>query len=421
VVQIAILNNISTSEVKEVLHKAVQTIVSLLPNKLDFLLPFLNEHQHYIQHLDKLKDHCLKAKLYNSDVFELVLRLVEYYLPGERNFPKAQKLLETMDEVAAKTFDMTPNLLLRNTVMRAAFTEWCYFDIAGALKLLEASVYTALKLKDFPEEQLMFFSRIAQTYLLKGDLRNAEKYSDLGKKTIESNQNVWNQDAFYLTRARIAIDKGDLEGASYNTKMALEKTTRIPGELPFAGKLPVLALDLEITIRKKLFPEALLKAQGILEGANKYIENKNHIYFPRVKILLGQSYLGLGKTELAKKEATESIKILDSLKHYKQSKYKLNALLLLADIYNVEGNAKEVQQNLLEAEKVANAIYTHFQIDDLSQMYKSLAKNSLALNEISLARHYFSVHKKYFGFAHPGTMELAVCCSLQKRTIPSKL
>jgi hypothetical protein len=329
---------------------------------------------------------------------------------GERDFVKAENLLQKIEIILSKISQIPDNLWLRHIIMKAAILDRHYNNSVAALNLLEKDITTALKLKNFPEEQLMFFSQISQIYLQLGDLKRAEGYLNLSNLIIKRYDEIGGEDAFYTLQARMEIAKGNtadyLYWASAYTKIALKKINSIPGELPFISKVPVLALNIEIMIRKELFLRANLKAKALLRKANRYIKNHDHVYLAQIKILLGKSYLGIGNIELAEKEAIGSAKILNSSQYHKQSKYKFDTLLLLAAIYSLAGDPKKVQESLLEAKKIAKVIYKQFQTDDLSQMYKKLVKNSLALNKVKLAEYYYSKHKEYFGLTHRVTLKL---------------
>lgn len=407
ITQKVILNNISEKELKGVLQQVVKTMVAIAPNKIDFLITFLTENPFYIHHLEKIKEHCHKIKMYNSEILELNQRILEYYLSGMRNFEKAEILLKDMEFIKSKVKDISIPLSLRFDVMKATLLAWKYYDIKGSIETLGKASQIAQYLNDFPEEQLMVFNRLVQEYLFIGDIENAEKYSNLGQKVIENAKEfVGNQDTFYFARTKMAIDKGDLDEALHNLKMNMTKTANLFPNMPFTAKVPALTLEIDILNRSGDYNSAHNKSKHILESASKYIENKNHVFFARIKTYLGISYLRLGEIKKAKKEATESIAIFQKADNYANSRFKITALLLLAEVYSAENNYIEEQNALFEAEKITNKIYTHYKIDDISKMYASIVKNSVNLNDNGLAQHYLALHKKIFGFSNKRTIEL---------------
>lgn len=413
ITQKVVLNNMNQTEIQNSLQYALEGLISIVPKKIDFLISFIVENPYYLQHLEKVKEYCDKEKIYNSQTLELNQRILEYYLPGARDFKKAEKLIQDMNIINSKITNVPVPLSLRFDVMRAALLAWKDYNIKGSIAMLNKASKVAQSSDLFPEERLMVYNRLVQEYMFIGDIENAEKYSDLGQELLlNTKEFIGNQDTFYLARTRIAIDKGDLEGAEHNLRITLEKTADLFKKIPFAAKLPALTLEMDVLNRQGNFKIAHEKAEKTLKEAEKYIEDKNHVYFARIKTYLGISALGIGNIDQAKRAAIESIELFEKTDNYINSKFKILALLLLAEVYITEHKNIEAQDILLEAERITSKNYTHFKIDDISKMYALLAKNSIYLNDQVLAQYYFDMHKKIFGLFDKRTIELAESLNL---------
>lgn len=408
IIQNVILTNLTINEFKESLQEAIEMILIIMPNKIDFLVTFIKESPFYLNHLEKLKTNCSKAKIYNSKTMELNQRILEYYLPGERNFEKAELLIKDMEFIKSNSENLDIPLLLRFDSIKSALLEWRYYNVKGAIEELNNASRIALNLKQFPEERLMVFNRLVQLYIQTGDIENAEKYSDISEKVIKNaKESVGNQDTFYYARARIAIDKGNIKNALYNVRNAMEKTPQLLSDnLPFTAKLPVLLLEVEILNRGGNYKLAYDKVNFIIENLSKCIKDSKHVYFARVKTQVGRSCLGLKNIAKAKQEALDSISIFQKASNYANSRPQIAALMLLADVYIAEENYLEAQSILIEIEKIVKSTYTHYKIDDVSNLYKNLAKNSLRLNDMGLVQYYVNVHKDIFGSYDKHTIEL---------------
>jgi tetratricopeptide (TPR) repeat protein len=405
--QKVVLDQISSHDIKAHLSAAVKTIHKFLSDKMDLLVPFIKANPHYLDHTLRLIDLSKQHQLYDNSILELNLRALEYYLPAKRDFKTGEQLLENIEKIKSQIPEVVKVLQVRIMVLKSALLNWAYAKQKESLTIMQEAVTLVEELPEAPEEQLMVYNNISQIYYFLGDLKNAEKYSDLGKQVVDNTKGyLGNQDSFYISRARVYLDKGDLDGAMENSRMSLAKTEETGEEIPLGGKLPALLMQADILAKKGDYREAYEQSNKMLEDANKFFDDKNHVYFGRIKTILAHATFGLGDLKTAKKEVMEAIEIFDKSNNYKNSRPKASALMTLADILIAEGSYSDAQDQLKEAEKIFDSIFTEKQVDDLSRLYTTLAKNSSRLDDGDLAKHYLSLHKKCFGFAHKRNFEI---------------
>ncbi|AIL64582.1 NB-ARC domain protein [Rickettsiales bacterium Ac37b] len=407
IIQKLILDQLDETTLNKYLNLLVKEFNIFLPHQIDLLVPFLEQNSYLLPHVIKIVELCKQNNIYNNEVLALNLRILQYYLPGERNFIKGNEYINNIEDIKKHLLFIDPLLKVRSIVMKAALLDWQDGNFKEAETILKEAVKIISSIEKAYEEKLMVYNRIAQTYQFLGDIEESIKYSDLGKKVIDSalsdGEYLGNQDAFYISRSRIKMDQGKLDEALENIKIAYSK---LSDHYPFVGALfPISAMETDILLRKKNYKESYNKSTEMLEKVTQYILDSNHIYFGRIKGMLGYSLYGLNRLVEAQKAVEESIEIFKN-GDYINTRYNAVSYMLFGMILMQEKKYQEAQKYFLQSEEIFEKIFVKKTIDDISRLYSMIVESSLRLNDDGLARYYATKHQEHFGYSHPRTFEI---------------
>ena len=125
----------------------------------------------------------------------------------------------------------------------------------------------------------------------------------------------------------------------------------------------------------------------------------------RVLKLLAESYLRLGDAKKAQIYTDKGVKILENLNLKEDLLTEDSANPYLADIYIVKADILRQCNEYNDSKKYyqyAEEIYlrrfnNNIQSTRLSSLYQKLFTINIELDNISLANHYYDMHKDYFG------------------------
>lgn len=393
--------------------KGLSILANSLSIKMDDFIPFLSLNPHYLSHMETLADNALKNSILNNDLLTIKQRLLEYNLPGKRDYNAAQKLINEITELMDKGARPARWLEVRFYVMKSAILAWQYADHTNSLK----EVLHALSLFDDStkndEERLMTYNRLAQLYNLMGTNDEALKYAKLGETLVNSNKDVGNQDALFQTLARIYTDKGEFETALKYSNISTEKLLDYDHKtLP--GDMPIYITNYYILLKMKRNEEAYTGLKKLYQNLNSIFGNKNHPYRSAIEIYYAYAaFLATKQAESYKQSLSNSINTLADLLGADSNKNKSFAIghRFLGQIYEMEEDymnaeteyttALQIHQNNYQSKSVAT--------DDFSDLYTRLAVTNAKLGNQHAAQRYLDLHRADFGHEHPRTVEIIRC------------
>lgn len=423
--QLVIQDLLNEEEKRFYLNRSIVAINNLLPNNIHLLMKSLSKAFYVKPHINILSKHAKDLKLYNSEVMQLELRLLEYNLSGIRNDKEVEGLINRVEHINKKiqkiNQDQKTFLKIRLAIMKSAFFAWVKAEYLPALK--EALyAYDLIKTLSSPyhynDEYLMIYNRLARLYSVIGDNTNAFKYAYLGKEIIDNNSNnlLEYKNDFLKILVKVYIDKGDYHQALEYSNLALNKLdyNSAIGEVSL-GDIAAYLINADILIRMERYEEAMQKVRLLNDIAKKFLPNEHSLYKAHIMSFYG--YLS-ALLELENNLEQNIYKLISSQKTLKEllgeeNYYKnCNVYLghkFLGELYEKQGNNLRARQEYSIGLKIlANTYISADDVatDDLSDLYCKLAIINLKLGLPSKAIDYIDSHYHIFGLDHPRSIKI---------------
>jgi tetratricopeptide (TPR) repeat protein len=403
--QLAIQDTLTLPKSKTFVQEAINHLAKIIPTQLDLSIPLLTDKSYVLQQINVLSEYAERFQINNDGLITLYLRKLEYFLPGRRDSVNSLYLIDKLESIFQKTPSATKMSIVRFNIMKSAYLAW--FEANYNLSIDQA-IKTIEYLENYPEaheEYLMLYNRLAQSYILQGDIVNALKYSDLGMEVIKNASGyLGNQDAFYGGRARIFEDKGKFKEAYDLILLSIEKCNKGSNILE---PIPVMSSKAYILAKMGDYKESYKIAGNALSQLEKLSGDRDSIFKAPLLAILSYSLYGLADLDVAEENIKQSLSIFKRLYNGKKAnRAYAYAYMILGDILVARGEQREAQDAFLESRKIYTDIFSKLEIDEISDLYSKLAINSAMLGDEFMAAYYFNLHKDTFGKAHERTFKI---------------
>lgn len=407
--QLTVQNILSRKEKEEYVEKALSTIASFLPNKLDELVPYLSEQDYFLLNMEAVSNYATQLEIYNNDLIKLELRVLEYILPGKRDFLSSAKLIDKINQLMAKVSYPDPVLKVRFAVMNSAFQAWHNFDSTNSLKYALDALALLKDLSSNNEEKLMVYNRLLNQYQVIGDYNQALIYAKQGEELTRNDNTVGNQDALFGALAKIYLDKGDFDTALAYAEKAVDKVASQNSNM-FAGDIPVYITKSLVLIRMVKYEEAFSLLSKVHEATAKIFGQNDHIHKAIVSCYYGYILFAY-KSEILKAKSLllQGQEIFNRVLGEKGERNRLVAIIhrFMGEIYEKEGDNIKAQSEYARALQILTNSYNGSKVtDDFSDLYTCLAIINIKLEDPTTAQYYLDLHQKDFGYNHQRTNKI---------------
>lgn len=423
-IQHTTLDLISKNERKIYLSRALGVIATFIPDKIDIIVPLISSNPEYAIHLKTIYKNAKQMGIFNNDLLTIQQRLLEYYLPGKRDYKLSEKLITEIKETASiikKEGEIDPIIEVRFSVMKSAFLSWQNIDLnASFTEALYAKnlIENINDVYNYNEEYLMVYNRLAQLSNLRADNISALKYANLGEEVLLKTSNLapdkqpGNQDSLYQVLAKIYADNQNFEKALEYANKSIAKLTHNQNQI-LPGDTPIYLTKAVILLKMGKYEEAYGEIAKLYNDIPNIFGDANHTYRIAIEIYFAYaSFLANKSEQNSKKQLQKSINSVKNLlgTDSKKSRYLAYAHMYLGEILEKEKNLEEARI----AYEIALPIYKNsyynsenISVDDLSRLYINLASIYVKLNDNVEAQHYLNQHKASFGINHSGTYRIA--------------
>ena len=408
--QIVVQDQLSDSEKTLHIKKVISAFHKTLPTKLDIVLPLFVNQPYFLDHIDKIFGYAQKYNIQNNELIDLRIRKLEYLISEKRDFTSSGSMIDEISTLVLGVNKANKMTLARYQLMKAAYNAWFLGDFKQSFLEAKDAEQNLQHYKSSSEEWLMLYNRLAQNYMLLGEVEKGLIYSDKGTTVITNAKDfVGNQDAYFHIRARLLEDKGDLETACKNIKLCVQKSNEIKNKSKKFSTVNLgTIVHAKILIKLHLYKEAL---ENLSECEKKLTEifgsNTNFlsVVLDVISAIYWHSQKNNDRALNHLKKTLEKMEQSISQNSYHHRYYAL-AVSTYGDIKLSQGKHKSAQNYYLKAEEIYKKILTNLAIDDVSYLYKQLALNSYKLNNLYLFSYYTKTHFKLFGKEHDRSIEL---------------
>lgn len=410
--QLTVQDMLTTRDKRKELKKALVAMISFLPEKLDDLTFYLSENNYFLSNMESIATYATQLEVYNNDLLRLELRILDYILPGKRDFTATAKSIDKINQLLLQVSNPNPLLRARFAVMNSLFQACHNFDYPTSLKyaLDSLAILKAAHQDNASEELLMAYNMLLSLYQIMGEYDQALLYAKQGEDLVNKDTSQGNQDALFGTIARIYTDIGELELALKYSNKAIDKLVN-KIENMVAGDILIHMLKPIVLIKMGKYEEAFALLSKIHEFTDKIFGQNGHIHKATVNCYYGY-ILFMYKNDLikAKDFLLKSQSIFQEVLGDLSIKNKAFALSyqFLGEIYEKEGNNFRAQQEYAKALQIITNSYNGEEkaTDDFSELSTRLAIINAKLKDTVTAQQYLDLHRKVFGHNHHRTMQI---------------
>lgn len=419
-IQSAVRDQLTVKQQQDQIHEGLQLLIPHFTKTWDQLIFYIRDHLHLLVNAESLYEHAERLGIKSPALAHLKIQMLEYHLYGSRDMDKYEQLIKDIDKLIAEIPEIDELTLARYAIDKV-YSRTIY-DKAGncnpveEAKKINQSVALIVERHNLEKEKFRALTNAAQFYFFQGNFLEALKYIEKADSIIEKVKCVYYEGLFYYIKAWILAEHGELEKAQIVTDTLLSKT-----DLDWSVPLKLYVKNLKAIVFFKLgdYESALHWAAQVYDQGVEYFEGGYNDVTSETLMTLATCNLYQGNIPNAKKAILESIVIYDK---YYGGKYRhadqAYAHVVFGDIFAAENEFLRAQEEYKIAEKIYNNINPTKQSDNLSALYLKLALNGIHLNDEFPIRHYYGLHKKYFGRDHPRTLEFIKTLVEKKINIP---
>ena len=342
-----------------------------IPKALHFSVDFFNQGSYYLNHIDKLFNNAVVAKIYHNDLVDIKIRQLEYILTEKRDKDASNVIIQEIENLIKKTNAATPLTHARFLLMKAAFSTWMLNDFDQSMEeTLQAKKHLEQQPRIENEELMMLYLRLSQNCFLQADVDCALKYTGLAEALAEKDKsmNQSNLDVIYQTRGVAFWDKGDLDNAMLYFDKAIAGSKKTSVKTTVIG---VFGHKSRVLIAQGKIDEAYKLADEIEKVVSKHLgENNNFSYAPY--LIRANCFYHQGQLKDAKKNLLEALKLLKTLyPNYKKTGGRKfgYAYMILGNIFFAEKNNSKAFYYYKKSENMYFTGLKYHKIREISDLY----------------------------------------------------
>ena len=415
ITQLAVQDYFSKKEKKSILQKGLKVVASCLPDKVDIVIPLLEYDSSLLSHMQTIAANAVKQGLYNKYLVTIYVRELEYYFLGQRDANKGSQSIEKIEKVLKMVPKDNVNLC-RYHLMKALYLSSYKLDYNESIKEAKEALRLLDKTKgSYDEEYLRCYNGLTQYYNNLGDNEGAIKYAKLGREIVSNATGFLSSKNFlFHGLAKIHRDNEEFDKAIFYASKAAELASK-RGNGTVIGDFPLYFLESEILIKAKEFKVARTKINKLFKMVKEKIQNIDHPSVASVRIVYGYSSFFTKDQDEGNYDAEKDM-ILSGQNMFRRllgEKYNKSRIIafshkFMGEIYEKEGDMNKAQAEYTIAEDIYMNIYDMkiARTGDISDVYTRLAIINAKLKEPVSAQRYLDLHRKYFGYEHPRTIEI---------------
>jgi hypothetical protein len=403
-----VLDNLSPIEIYGYLEELGTELNHNIPDSGHELLSYFTTHPYMIDHCFSLVNIAQKNEFYSNDLTNLYQKIFIYKLEDYADRKLISKYMSDIDRMINKGYKPDDSALGVYYINRGSAKAWVFDEYDDALINLKNANDLLKNIPGRENDLFISYTELAQLYLYRGDITDAQIYIELAEKALNDNEkslNFGGKDLFYFTYAKLCLDKNELDKAlSFSDLDMMVMKNKLNKEI-LVSDIPSYLLKNEILIRKGIYQETYDSLMDIYHKLKNIYKEED--LAARTATLLSRAANGLEKKDIAAQYGALGVKMLYEIHGENSNNYEI-AMANFA-----LGQAYETQEDFINAsllygiaEENFNKIFLKKETDDIARLYKSLAILGVKMSDGEKMKHYYNQLKENFGSDHYEAIEI---------------
>ena len=410
-----IRHHIPKDKRQEYLAKSVKILLSIFEGRSDLVVARVIKDRYHLDHAEEILKR-IKGKQHDSKaVIALKTAMMLCYDLGLKNHKRDSQLLKELDKYFGKQKSKWFGLLHEPSEVEAIYYMTKSRNVGvydkKSVEYAKKSLDIFMTLKDPHQKKMYPINRLILCLSIKGDLKQAKKYIDLGEKYLNLCKSDLYRFSFTNSKLQYALTSGRNNNAmqfiAEESLAYYDKLYAYPTSQMFQlTKIAAAFVRLKRYERLKYILDKLDKKMKIYYGADDIPQ-----FLPLVcsKLYRGMYYIAQGKEYYAVAEdlIEKAISIYKAgHKGFEDSLYVAKAYMALGEIYlnldrNKQDNKRKSYHYYTKAGKILDKVLSSKKNDYHSQYLCQMVKVGAINNHFGITVENYVKHIKIFGGSHP--------------------
>lgn len=262
------------------------------------------------------------------------------------------------------------------------------------------------------EEKIRLIANYIQYYSLRGELDKCQPLIEKGQILLTKSESAAYNALFIFATTLVLIDQG-------KPQEVINLITMNEGfiedlELYPSIKFYILNQLAEAHLKNN-DPEKCLQALDKSRSlAEEFYGDRDNTFFGNLYVLQAYAYLSQKNLKKAGNAIDKALSIYDSvIRDGTFQRGQALSYLVKGKILQAQSEFSKAQLSLNESEKIYDKALNNQTVDDLSDLYASIALLGMDLKDDDLTHEYLKKHTDLFGLNHPRTKQILI--SLDER------
>lgn len=407
VVQVAVKQQANDHKVSGALLTALEALYHALPTRIDLLVEHFMKHKEMFRHTEKLLSEAEKRKIISPVLLAIRIRFLECYLSGLRDYDLATQELNHIENLLPKTsFPDTFSEALY-LINKSNLVSWKDANEQLSLELMSEAYKILLKIPALEHEKLRTLTNIAQGYAISGNSKKAMAYIEEGEKYIKKSESKTYNALYHFAKCFISVDNGMFDPA-YQQILLAEEALKGVDDCP-SMRISVQVQKSEALLKLNRIQEAILSAKKAVKMGKTFFQTEDHTVPARAMVLLAAALM-----RASDKNASEAKKLVQKAIHtynktYQGTEKHINqgqAHKVLGDALVFLGQRDDAYKEYLASETIYEKVFDVMEPDEVSELYDSMMRLGLQMNDPYLPKKYIKKHIQHFGAQHPRSKKI---------------
>jgi tetratricopeptide (TPR) repeat protein len=400
------------------LKEAEQLLSGFFTVRSDKVIEAIIKDNTFLLHTLKISEEANKIDYHSEKLTSLRIRVLDVLVGHLRDFDKARMIIDCLQKdfnsqiKISKEDDIlyNTNLFLFSVVSSPDYEKAITFG-AKALKLIESE-------EGMYEEKIRLFSNLIQYYSLIGLLDECQQFIQKGKEIFSLSESEAYNALYVYAITLFLLDKGEIDTTISHIRQhqgLLEKQDFYPSMRFFPlnqlAEAHIKKGDIEECKRVLCLAEKL---------GNDFYDNDENSFFGKLNVLKAScDFLRSGSFTTAKLLIEKSLNTYEQI--YKGSDKHRNqafAHMMFGKLYFLKNYHDEAKEHFLKSEMIYEKLLKNKKVQDVSELYKSLAILGVELKDEVLTHTYLKKHISTFGLEHSNSNEIMIYIDKKGLNLP---
>lgn len=402
-----IQETVSMEDKKKHIASAAEVLLSIFSGSSeDFIRTVMHQPVHLL-HAQKLCKNAKDIGYSSPQLLKLKVCIFECLMGPLRDYEKANALLKDIEEDLKSGLKLEPYFNALFKINKGYFESIFTLNFEEAILWMKAGLSDLTRLNKYSAEQLRAVTNLAQYHLLQGEIDKAAPFIERGKELFQHLKSSA-YSGLFLSTWSLSLE---LQGKYEEALVVLSKERTLPSTLraDYPAIIHVLSqqrIDALIRLRK------IEKASVLFREYDKELKK---FYQGRRSIPIGTTFYLKSLLLLSEKKKLPDVfrHLMEAFNIYKEAFHGEKKHRNQARVHFALGRAYETKKDFTKAlkeylcsEEIYNGILKNKQIDEVSELYTTIAMLGVELKNDALSGKYFKAHLQTFGLEHFRTQSI---------------